>query len=99
MAGTSMDLSFLDWIGDGFNSLSEGMSNLITRLMREKYDLFMAVHRVSDEIHHFFMGFVDPRTPVYNPEATGRWGDVINRFYRKMDVALERWDLNLDLER
>jgi predicted AlkP superfamily phosphohydrolase/phosphomutase len=66
----------------------ERMSNLINRLMEKQYDFFMAVHRVSDEIHHFFMGFVDQRTPVYDPQAAGRWGDVINRFYRKMDQAL-----------
>lgn len=66
------------------------MSNLINRLMDNgtEYDLFMAVHRVSDEIHHFFMGFVDPRSPVYDAQQASRWGDVINRFYRKMDAAL-----------
>jgi predicted AlkP superfamily phosphohydrolase/phosphomutase len=64
------------------------MSNLVRKTSENSYDFYMAVHRVSDEIHHFFMGFVDQRTPVYDADEAGRWGDVINRFYRKMDAAL-----------
>ncbi|HEX6506601.1 MAG TPA: alkaline phosphatase family protein [Chloroflexota bacterium] len=64
------------------------MSSLISKLMQRKHDLFMVVHRVPDPVHHFFMKFVDPRTPAYNPDETQRWGDLVNRFYRKMDEAL-----------
>ncbi|MGH2449029.1 MAG: alkaline phosphatase family protein, partial [Chloroflexota bacterium] len=64
------------------------LSDLINRLMDGSHDLFMVVHRVSDEVHHFFMKFVDQRTPAYNPEEAQRYGDVVNHFYRKMDEAL-----------
>jgi predicted AlkP superfamily phosphohydrolase/phosphomutase len=64
------------------------MSTLVSRMIDRKHDLFMVVHRVPDPVHHFFIKFVDARTPVYNPEETARWGDLVNRFYRKMDDAL-----------
>jgi predicted AlkP superfamily phosphohydrolase/phosphomutase len=66
----------------------ERMSQLIRSLIGEPCDLFMVVHRVPDPIHHFFIKFVDQRTPAYSPDEAQRWGDVINRFYRKMDTAL-----------
>jgi predicted AlkP superfamily phosphohydrolase/phosphomutase len=56
--------------------------------MDRPHDFFMVVHRVPDPVHHFFIKFVDPRTPAYNSEEAQRWGDVVNRFYRKMDQTL-----------
>lgn len=64
------------------------MSELVARMIDRKHDLFMVVHRVPDPVHHFFIKFVDSRTPAYNPDDTPRWGDLVNRFYRKMDEAL-----------
>jgi predicted AlkP superfamily phosphohydrolase/phosphomutase len=31
---------------------------------------------------------VDDRTPAYDPQEAAQWGDVVDRFYRKMDQAL-----------
>ncbi|MGH2443379.1 MAG: alkaline phosphatase family protein, partial [Chloroflexota bacterium] len=64
------------------------MSGLMNNLLAEKYDLFMVVHRVPDPIHHFFLKFVDRRTPAYNADEAQRWGDLVNRFYRRMDATL-----------
>lgn len=64
------------------------MSTLVASMIARSHDLFMVVHRVPDPVHHFFMKFVDPRTPAYDPDLTPRWGDLVNRFYRKMDDAL-----------
>lgn len=66
----------------------ERMSSLVTSLLDGAHDLFMVVHRVPDPIHHFFIKFVDQRTPVYSADEAQRWGDVVNRFYRKMDATL-----------
>lgn len=66
------------------------MSRMVTTVLDRHgdEDLFMVVHRVPDPVHHFFLKFVDPRTPAYNEEEARRWGDVVNRFYRRMDDAL-----------
>lgn len=64
------------------------VSRLIDTVMQKTYDLFVVVHRVPDPVHHFFIKFVDPGTPAYSAEAAQRWGDVVNRFYRRMDAAL-----------
>jgi predicted AlkP superfamily phosphohydrolase/phosphomutase len=64
------------------------LSHLVNTLMDHDSDLFMVVHRISDEVHHFFIGFVDPRTPAYDPEKAKKYGDLVNHFYRKMDQAL-----------
>jgi predicted AlkP superfamily phosphohydrolase/phosphomutase len=64
------------------------MSSLVNKLMDRPTDLFMVVHRVPDPVHHFFIKYVDQRTPAYDPAEAQQWGDVVNRFYRKMDQAL-----------
>ena len=64
------------------------MSALVSKMIGREQDLFMVVHRVPDPVHHFFIRFVEPRTPVYDPDLSPRWGDLVNRFYRKMDDAL-----------
>lgn len=64
------------------------MEDLLSKLMDRTYDFFMVVHRVPDPVHHFFIKFVDRQTPAYNAEDAQRWGDVVNRFYRRMDAAL-----------
>jgi predicted AlkP superfamily phosphohydrolase/phosphomutase len=64
------------------------LSELVSRLMDRESDLFMVVHRISDEVHHFFIGFVDPRTPAYDPEKAAKYGHLVDHFYRKMDEAL-----------
>jgi predicted AlkP superfamily phosphohydrolase/phosphomutase len=66
----------------------ERMSGLVRSLIDTECDLFMVVHRVPDPVHHFFLKFVDDRTPAYSPDEAQRWGDLVNRFYRKMDTAL-----------
>jgi len=66
----------------------ERMSGLVQKLIRGSHDLFMVVHRVPDPIHHFFLKFVDNRTPAYDAQEAAQWGDVVDRFYRKMDQAL-----------
>jgi predicted AlkP superfamily phosphohydrolase/phosphomutase len=66
----------------------ERMSGLVRDLGDTEADLFMVVHRVPDPVHHFFLKFVDERTPAYNADEAQRWGDLVNRFYRKMDAAL-----------
>lgn len=64
------------------------MSALVSSLIERPTDLFMVVHRVPDPVHHFFLKFVDQRTPAYTSAEAQRWGDVVNRFYRRMDTAL-----------
>jgi predicted AlkP superfamily phosphohydrolase/phosphomutase len=64
------------------------LSELVSKLMDRDHDLFMVVHRISDEVHHFFIGFVDQRTPAYNPDKAAKYGDLVNHFYRKMDQTL-----------
>lgn len=73
---------------DSLDAQMRRMSGLVTELMGETYDLFMVVHRVPDPIHHFFLKYVDQRTPAYNAEEAQRYGDLVSRFYRKMDEAL-----------
>src|SRR5579864_9468479 len=40
------------------------MSGLVSELIQDPADLFMVVHRVPDPVHHFFIKFVDDRTPA-----------------------------------
>jgi len=49
------------------------------------YDLFMVVFTAVDSIQHFFWHFTDETHPLYDPKKVEREGDIILKFYQKMD--------------
>ena len=78
----------VDQQADALENQMQRMSTLIGTLMDHQYDLFMVVHRIPDPVHHFFIKYVDDRTPAYDPDQAQRYGDLVNHFYRRMDAAL-----------
>lgn len=58
--------------------------------LMEKFDcdVFVVVFTALDRVQHCFWKFMDKNHPEYNPDEAKKYGDVIYRFYAKMDEAL-----------
>lgn len=57
-------------------------------LSDESYDFFMVVFQQSDQAHHLFWRYIDPKSPVYRTEDATAYGDYIARVYEALDSAL-----------
>ena len=58
--------------------------------LMEKFDcdVFVVVFTALDRVQHCFWKFMDKNHPEYNPDEAKKYGDVIYRFYTRMDEAL-----------
>jgi predicted AlkP superfamily phosphohydrolase/phosphomutase len=57
-------------------------------LRTQTWDVFVAVFTELDRVQHTFWRFMDPRHPDYDPEGAKQYGDVIFRFYARLDEAI-----------
>jgi preprotein translocase subunit SecA len=74
MAESDIDLSILERIGDGFNALSEGMANIITRLFGSSNERY---------IHN--LGYIRSKDPEAPPTVIpGALLDQVNELEEKM---------------
>jgi predicted AlkP superfamily phosphohydrolase/phosphomutase len=59
-------------------------------LERDDWDLYLAVVETTDRVQHMMWRFIDPRHPMHDPALAARWGDAIERTYRKCDDLVGR---------
>jgi predicted AlkP superfamily phosphohydrolase/phosphomutase len=57
-------------------------------LATQPWDVFVAVFTELDRVQHTFWRFMDPRHPDYDPVGAKQYGDVIFRFYVRLDEAI-----------
>lgn len=51
-------------------------------------DLLAVVYQQSDVAHHWFWRYMDPGSPAFEEADAARYGDVIERVYREIDVGI-----------
>jgi predicted AlkP superfamily phosphohydrolase/phosphomutase len=54
------------------------------------YELVIAFTGILDTLHHYFWGFHDPDSPVYDPVAPAPLRTIIERAYVEVDAAVGR---------
>jgi predicted AlkP superfamily phosphohydrolase/phosphomutase len=54
------------------------------------WDLFVAVIETTDRISHMMWRLIDPRHPMYEPELAKKYGDSIEKVYRRADDLVGR---------
>ncbi|MBC8447644.1 MAG: alkaline phosphatase family protein [Chloroflexi bacterium] len=58
-------------------------------LLRAKaWDVFVVNFRATDSVQHHFWKFMDAAHPQYDATPAARWGDAIERVYRRLDGFL-----------
>jgi predicted AlkP superfamily phosphohydrolase/phosphomutase len=78
---------FLD---DLFRNMDALEGAVHDQLAREDPALLVAVFTATDSVAHTFFRFLDPGHPRHDPELAGRYGDAVERVYRRMDAIVGR---------
>jgi predicted AlkP superfamily phosphohydrolase/phosphomutase len=79
-----------DFMADCDRAFADRERIFMSRLDRDDWDLFVAVIETTDRVQHMMWRLIDPRHPMYDPALAARWGDAIERTYRKCDDLVGR---------
>lgn len=70
--------------------ISEKVRDISLYLLRNNdWDFFMTVFKSTDWIQHRLLGYLDPNHPLYTPELSKSYGDLIYDEYRRVDLAIK----------
>lgn len=58
---------------------------ILKSLERSDWDLLVAAVETTDRISHMMWRLIDPKHPMYDAELAGRYGDSIEKVYRRAD--------------
>jgi len=59
-------------------------------LKRDDWDLFVAAIETTDRISHMMWRLIDPRHPMYDKALAAKYGDSIEKVYRRADDLVGR---------
>lgn len=63
---------------------------ILKSLERDDWDLFVAAIETTDRVSHMMWRLIDPRHPMYDAVLAARYGDSIERIYRRADDFVGR---------
>jgi predicted AlkP superfamily phosphohydrolase/phosphomutase len=63
---------------------------LLARMSHDDWDLMIWVSTATDRAAHMFYRLIDPQHPRYDAALAARYGDAIERQYRRMDDTVGR---------
>jgi predicted AlkP superfamily phosphohydrolase/phosphomutase len=63
---------------------------ILKRLEGDEWDLFVAVIETTDRVSHMMWRFLDPRHPRHDARLAARYGDAIEKIYRRCDDLVGR---------
>jgi predicted AlkP superfamily phosphohydrolase/phosphomutase len=79
------DGAFLDDLYRAFDDRAEVILN---RLGSGRWDLLVGVIESTDRVQHMMWRLVDPEHPMHDPALVAKYGDAIERIYRRSDQFL-----------
>ncbi len=74
--------TFMD---DLFRAFDDRAKILLDRLAAKQWDLLIGVSESTDRVQHMMWRFLDPGHPMYDAALAARYGDAIERVYRRAD--------------
>jgi predicted AlkP superfamily phosphohydrolase/phosphomutase len=63
---------------------------IFKNLERDDWDLFVAAIETTDRISHMMWRLIDPRHPMYDADLAAKYGDSIEKVYRRADDLVGR---------
>jgi len=54
----------------------------------DDWDLFVAAIETTDRVSHMFFRLIDPKHPMYDKALADRYGDAIEKIYRRADTLV-----------
>jgi predicted AlkP superfamily phosphohydrolase/phosphomutase len=77
--------TFMD---DLFRAFDDRAQVILSRLDARNWDLMVGVIESTDRVQHMFWRFMDPKHSLNDPALAARFGDAIERVYRRSDQFL-----------
>jgi predicted AlkP superfamily phosphohydrolase/phosphomutase len=74
--------AFMD---DLFRAFDDRAQVILQRLDARQWDLMVGVIESTDRVQHMMWRLIDPQHPMYDKALAARFGDSIERVYRKCD--------------
>jgi predicted AlkP superfamily phosphohydrolase/phosphomutase len=74
--------AFLD---DLFRAFDDRAKIILDRLASRQWDLLVGVTETTDRIQHMMWRFLDPSHPMFDAALAQKYGDAIERVYRRAD--------------
>jgi predicted AlkP superfamily phosphohydrolase/phosphomutase len=75
--------SFMD---DLYRAFDDRAQVILNRIDAKRWDLLVGVIESTDRVQHMMWRLIDPGHPMYNADLAARFGDSIERVYRRCDA-------------
>ncbi len=86
------------FIEDTFLSMDQHTEMILDALDEDDWGLFVGVLSETDRTSHLMWRLIDPEHPMYDPDLVAKYGDTMERIYRKMDDVVGKVRAKIDLE-
>jgi Type I phosphodiesterase / nucleotide pyrophosphatase len=77
--------TFMD---DLYRAFDDRAHVILNRLESRQWDILVGVIESSDRVQHMMWRLIDPKHPMYDPALAAKYGDQIERVYRRADQFL-----------
>ena len=81
---------------DLYRAFDDRAQVILNRIDAKQWDLLVGVIEATDRVQHMMWRLIDPSHPMYDEQLAARFGDAIERVYRRADQfvgeVLERID-------
>ena len=78
-------LTEADFLYDSGKAFDDRERIFLKNLERTDWDLFVAVIETTDRVSHMMWRLIDPKHPMYDVELAKKYGDSIEKVYRRAD--------------
>jgi predicted AlkP superfamily phosphohydrolase/phosphomutase len=73
------------FMDDLYRAFDDRAQVILQRLDAKQWDLLVGVIESTDRVQHMMWRLIDPQHPMYDRNLAARYGDAIERVYRKCD--------------
>ena len=79
-----------EFLYDSDRAMDDREKVILENLKRDDWDLFVAAIETTDRISHMMWRLIDPRHPMYDEDLAAKYGDSIEKVYRRADDFVGR---------
>jgi predicted AlkP superfamily phosphohydrolase/phosphomutase len=79
-----------EFLYDSDKAMDDRERIIFERLKTDDWDLFVAAIETTDRVSHMMWRLIDPKHPMYDKDLADRYGDAIEKVYRRADDLVGR---------
>ena len=79
-----------EFLYDSDRAMDDREKIILENLKRDDWDLFVAAIETTDRISHMMWRLIDPSHPMYDKDLAAKYGDSIEKVYRRADDFVGR---------